>query len=111
MYTTPEFYAKIFTLSVVLYIVYTLWQLTRKLGGLFGQAIKPFSIGIIILSIETIDKVLEYFHADIVEMVLTPQGEECFHVFLKLIGLLFIAYGCYKIGILVKRSKKDYPKK
>ena len=110
-YRTPEFYIKLLTIFTIIYIITHLVSLIRRLDGLFGSAIRPFAIGIVISSVEAIDKVLEYFNLDFIQRLLSPMGEDCFHDILKLIGLCFIAYGTHRISMLIRRSKKEYPKK
>lgn len=107
---TPEFYVNLMTFIIIVYIITSLWALTKNLGAFFTRAVKPFMIGMLILSIETIDKMLAYFHIDFVAALLTQTGEQYFHDLLKLLGLLFVAYGIYKVSQLLRRHKKHFPK-
>jgi len=70
--------------------VYNLWRTAKTYGGLIGRGLKWLGLGIIIFSIEALDRVMgEFSFVD----SLTFVDPELAHNFLLLLGLLFSAFG------------------
>lgn len=102
----PVLFVQLLTLVVVGGIIYNLWVNISGFGGLLGQALKVISAGVFILSLGTIDEVIEGLTGVGSEMLL-GEGllHSVFHDGLILLGFFVIGFGLSKLTRLVKSMK------
>jgi hypothetical protein len=71
-----------------------------------GKSAKLIGLGIFLISLEAVDKALEFFQIDVISMLLNSVGEELFHDLLKFLGLILIAWGLSRLSQAIKLTQK-----
>lgn len=88
-----------FSVSMLLIVVvggvlYNLWLTTKAYGGIVGQGLRRVGVGIVIFSIEALDRVAVNMGADgIVGSLVSWRFQSITHDTLFLLGLFFIILG------------------
>lgn len=97
---------ELITLVVVGGILYSLWVGMRGFGGLIGSALKRVGVGVFLISLTTIDAVIEGISGYGSETIL-GDGElhEFAHQLIPLAGFIILAVGLMKITKFVQSSK------
>lgn len=68
-------------------------------GPLFrGWSSKLIGLGIILLALDSVDRVFEYFKWDLVMLFMPVIGEELFHDILRFSGLCLISLGLFRLS-------------
>ena len=102
----PVLLVQLLTLVIVGGILYNLWVNMTGFGGQLGQAIKVIGAGVFVLSIGTIDEVVEGL-SGIGSETLLGDGllHSVFHDGVILLGFFIVGFGLSKLTKLVKSMK------
>lgn len=94
------------TLLVVGGILYSLWVGMRGFGGIIGSALKRVGIGIFLISLTTVDAVIETASGFGSENIF-GDGElhDFVHQLVPLIGFIILAVGLLRITKFVQNAK------
>jgi|GEM_PF-6383774 len=94
------------TLVVVGGIIYNIFAGVGGFGGVVGKALKTIGFGILILSINVIDEVIESLAGFGSETIL-GEGlvHDVFHEALPLLGFIVLAFGLSKLTKFIKTIK------
>lgn len=99
-------FIQLLTLVVVGGIIYSLFVSVGGFGGLIGKALKLIGSGILVLSVSTIDEVIEGL-TDVGSETIFGEGvaHDIFHDGLTLLGFLLLAFGVSTLTKFVKSVK------
>lgn len=103
---SPVLFLQLLTLVVVGGIIYNLFISMSGFGGAIGSALKVIGSGILVLSLGTIDEVVEGITGVGSELIF-GEGllHDLFHDGIILAGFLILAFGFSKLTKLVKSLK------
>lgn len=93
--SVSQLLVQIFVIVIVIGGIYSLWHTTRAYGGVVGRGLRWIGIGIILFSIEALDRVLGS---------LSVIKTETAHNVVLLLGLLFAAVGFAKLRQVTKQK-------
>lgn len=96
---SPALLIQIFYVVVIVGMVYSLWKTTKAYGGLIGDAIKWIGLGMIMFSLEALDRVLGSYSF---VYSLASANAELWHNLIMLVGLLFSAIGFSRLSKITK---------
>lgn len=102
----PTLFVNLITLIVVGGVIYNIWVNFSGFGGSLGNALKIVAVGIFMLSVDTIDEVVEGL-TEVGSSTLLGEGivHDVFHSGLMLLGFLVLGYGLGKMSKIVKSMK------
>lgn len=79
-----------FVIVIIIGVVYSLWRTTKAYGGLIGSGLKWIGLGIVLFSLESLDRVLG--NLSFIDP-LSAQNAESIHNVVLVFGLLFSGIG------------------
>lgn len=101
-----DLFFELATLVIVGGIIYNIWVTVSGFGGLIGKALKFVATGLIFLSINTLDEVIEHLSGVGSETIFgTGLAHEIFHQITPLTGFIVLAAGLSMLSKIVKKLK------
>lgn len=101
--TIPQVAGSMLLLVAVIGVLYSLWRTTRAYGGIIGQGLRRFGIGIMFLSVEALDRIAQNFASSDLLLSFVPKYYlSNAHDALLLLGLCFLALGFSKLSTAAK---------
>lgn len=95
--------AGLLALGVVIGVLYNLWNVTRTFGGIIGQGLRRIGVGIIFLTLESLDRIAERFGGVGIVGAFAPYDFlPIIHDALLLVALFFLALGFAKFSKATK---------